>query len=687
MVGFVCAVCASALMAAGGPEKDSVRITLLRPAFNQSFYSSNPEKDVAVTVTADLSDESRKALVIRLSLSGSDGRDLGAREVRGMDGPQMIVSVPRPPLQDGEKATVACEALLEGKTVRKESWVITQLPRAGDEVVMRDDGVTLVNGQPFFPYGMYQSPVSEFAALKKMGFNTVHTYKNADAAYMKAAEESGLRVIASVDGVRSQAGNTLANNRQNLSHEVRDWDEPLLVRSIHAIKDSPALLTYYLFDEPSPGRTTPETLRFLCEVPRRVDPYHLVAGCNNDYQAAYGHISDAMMVDGYPVPGPMGTLISRMKDGVAAQSPRQAVWFIPQAFGWEPYFGGHYRWHVDASNNFTLEGGRLPTFDEVRTMPWLAVTLGAKGLIYYSWQVQGFYVRDAYPIFWKGFEHHVNEMTALFPWLLEREPEQPAKSSDPRVMVTTRQRGDELFIVAVNSDLKPVQARITVPGLSGLALSVVSEKRTVTPDGDSFDASFLGVETHIFTTLASSVPELPTLQEIRAEQSRLQADFDREHPSVCTFRQGGRLYASWGFPEPPKDVNWASWYRMIDGEPNTPWVVGTAFSSEELKDWDQKDFSSPGRWIEVRMPKAREINLLRAIVSPDVPFDLRVWSGGEWRTVEAQKVVDTVPRNIQYASAVTTARFPAVTTDRFRIVFTAPKQKEEVVFELSAAEQ
>jgi len=651
-------------------DPEAVEAILVRPAFSQSFYHSNPERDIAVRVTVKAPVQYREGLTLGLSLCRSDGGAIGDAINRECTSRQQMLTLPKPAMRDDERITARFELRRSDETLRRVELPIAQQAPANDEVVLRDDGVTLVNGEPFFPFGMYQSPVSEFATLKRMGFNTVHTYVPADADYMRAAQEAGLRVISAVKGTYAVPPHY---------HEPK-WRENDVAAYVKTIMHSPALLAYYMYDEPSPGLTPNARLRELCDIPRRIDPYHLSVGCNNGHQYAYRGVADAMMVDSYPVPGSMKNLIERTREGAKAQEPNAALWFIPQAFSWEPYF----RVWCDAKGNEARRPGRTPTFDEVRTMPWITIAIGARGLIYYSWRTQGFYVRDGYPVFWRGFEHHVNELVALFPWLLEREPEEPVRCTDPAVFITARQRGDDLFVAAANSSLKPTQATITIPKLAGRRLHVVSEDQTVQPNGDAIDVSLAAVETRIFTTSLAGVPKLPTLPAIREEQARLAADFAKADPSICTVREGATLEASWGFPRAP-EVQWASWYRMIDGYPGTAWVIGRAFRSHALKGWKDRDFSSPDRWIEVRFPNPHRINLIRAIASPWAEIELQVPDGDAWRSVEGDRVADSPSRHHSRPSATTTARFLALNTDRFRIVFPERRERAEVVFELSAA--
>jgi len=160
--------------------------------------------------------------------------------------------------------------------------------------------------------------------------------------------------------------------------------------------------------------------------------------------------------------------------------------------------------------------------------------------------------------------------------------------------------------------------------------------------------------------------------------------FDRKNPSVCTFTGGSSLAASWGFPD-PAGVKWASWYRMIDGWPGTPWVVGSVFRGHLLEDWKGKDFATAGRWIEVRFSEPESVNTVRAIVSPWAEVELQIPDGEGWRTVASERIDDNPAHHHTHASCAVTGSFDPVTIDRFRAVFPERRAKTEVVFELSAA--
>lgn len=650
-------------------DRRSVEWNLLTPSSHHGFFHTKIEDGICVRWTRRVPPEAlTKREALRFSLEREGGVEIATKLVEGLNtAPDGEVSFTKPIMKDGESIILKMEAMRDGRTLWKKSLNIEQYPPMRNEVTLRDDGMTLINGKPFFPLGLFSSPSKEFGYIRGMGFNSVQSYNPVDADYMKAAENAGLLVLPRLLGKTKKS--------EHIYHDP-DLDDTVPLKYIDELKDSPALLGYYLYDEPKPGDCSRERLLALCDLVRRADPYHLATGSNNYYQAAYSRVGDIMMVDSYPGANPMDQLIQRMQEGIAAQAPNYGTWFIAQAFNPET----HFTRPLDARHRRRP----LPTFDEVRTMPWLAIALGAKGLFYYSFQTQGFYTKDAFPWFWMGFESSVHETATLLPWLTEREPEALLACDNKNVFITTRRRGNDWLVVAANSTRQDAVFAMTIPGIAGRMLHVVSESRTVKPVGDIVSDRLAPMETHIYVTLLEpAMVALPTLDQVRLEIGDMERRFLKDNPSLFTYRDGSRLYASWGLPDPKRNSR-NVWYRMIDGYPGTIWEVGASYRNTNQDAWGKKDFVSSGRWIEVRAPERRTVNRIRAIVTSGVVFHIQIIDGGKWRTVGSETTVDSTPRHYAYASATTTAQFDLCAIDRFRIVFTQPKKDTEVVFELSA---
>ena len=72
--------------------------------------------------------------------------------------------------------------------------------------------------------------------------------------------------------------------------------------------------------------------------------------------------------------------------------------------------------------------------------------------------------------------------------------------ADGLVRAGARKSGGRLTIVAANAGYEAAEARITVPGLAGRALSVVGTGRRIEPDGDTFVERFPPLGARVYVT-------------------------------------------------------------------------------------------------------------------------------------------------------------------------------------------
>ena len=156
---------------------DAIQPVLWKPAFNQSFYHSNPEREVAVYFMIYAGAGSVKDLKLRLTLKGGNGEILGTKTLTNPKVPGDVgISLLKPAMNDGETIAAIADVLDGAKVLKSQKWLITQRPPAKDEVVMRDDGVILVNGEPFLPIGFFNAPPQAFPELKRLGCNVVQSW-------------------------------------------------------------------------------------------------------------------------------------------------------------------------------------------------------------------------------------------------------------------------------------------------------------------------------------------------------------------------------------------------------------------------------------------------------------------------------------------------------------------------------
>lgn len=145
------------------------------------------------------------------------------------------------------------------------------------------------------------------------------------------------------------------------------------------LKDHPALLGYYIADEPDGQGTDPAWIKDTYDLLKVLDPYHpvtLVLNCmeNPVYSIGdYVDFAEVIMADPYPIglrnmvgcdtcEGSVTDVATRADTYMADLNGLKPLWMIPQAFG------GEQHWD------------RQPNARELRAMTYFAVIGGATGI-------------------------------------------------------------------------------------------------------------------------------------------------------------------------------------------------------------------------------------------------------------------------------------------------------------------
>jgi len=278
--------------------------------------------------------------------------------------------------------------------------------RPARRVTLSDNGVTLVDGQPFFPLGAYRDPsdtLTDFSGLHEAGFNTTHSYVfegNATVeqaqAYLDAAERAGLKVFLGLSRGWAREQNVAAMER---------WSASLM--------NQPALLTWYLFDEPAAQGVPVEAIADMYRAVKRMDPFHPASLLLAHEKAftTYAPECDIFWADPYPVGRtPLTTVSDRARKARLAAAGKP-IWIVLQAFDWDYW--------PDTEGKLKADGPPvLPTAAQSRVMAHLALAEGAQGLIWY-WQPNSkWHIIKQAPEVWAGVKQVVGEMNDLMPALL-----------------------------------------------------------------------------------------------------------------------------------------------------------------------------------------------------------------------------------------------------------------------------
>ena len=294
----------------------------------------------------------------------------------------IVIGADSPNFKEGQrvclaKATFALvdAASVPRKIVARPAPLTTELapgiePLTRNLATLREDGMTLIDGKPFFPIGIFSVHRCEansnnldvaFRQLKDAGFNLVHTYnwkRGEDyTEYLDLAEKYGMKLL---------------NNPT----------KSMLAKNVGAERMRPNMLAWYLADDAS-KRTTPEKLRqFSLEV-KSLDNAHLTAQADSlgsDYKTRYADFigsTDVFLPELYTACGAhqIGHEVlfvdyqvkALFRELSEAGNPVKGIWPLLQQFkGW----GG---WK------------RFPTRAELKAMAYIAITAGAHGLVWYTY--------------------------------------------------------------------------------------------------------------------------------------------------------------------------------------------------------------------------------------------------------------------------------------------------------------
>lgn len=395
----------------------------------------------------------------------------------------------------------------------------------GSKVSFRDDQTVLVEGQPFFPIGLYYCH-EDFAdatgrllkELRDLGFNTLDFYRWGEPTWKEELDrvhKAGLKVwVRGVNGFSVD------------SPEV----EKSALEQVRALRGHPALLFWEFQDEPLLNKVSIENSRKGQELVKREDPDHPLLTV--EWPGAVSRIKewklgDLYGFDLYPIPRrrKYGRLANHdiTQIGDYADTIRQArgdspMVMVLQAWSWDPV-------------KYGKEGYPTPT--ESRFMAYQAVIHGVKAIFYYG-QVHCTKPNSAAALssastqpavqqaefakclelnawFWeqhRPFFRELGEAAAIFVLREAPKDDRITPAGPPgHVESLTKQADADLYLLAVNADGQPCEATFQLPQKRAGATSVhvLFENRTVAVKDGNFTDKFQPYDTHVYAT----TPRLP----------------------------------------------------------------------------------------------------------------------------------------------------------------------------------
>ena len=411
---------------------------LVRVLPGRSFYSTEEQADVLIETEPDLAADS---LSVKLTCNGEQIA-AGTYKVE----PRIYVPFDAAQLPQGD-SSVVCEIAHGTTPVATQPIRMTRLAPKPNEVKIDYARRSLVvDGSPFFPFGFYTLFPVEDSLIEQeraYGFNVISPYQHGEYGgpwsdekaaevrkYMDRCAELGMKVHYQI----------IWHGRSGLTEA--DWAR--LKREIEMFRDHPALLCWYLADEPELGTYPPEEFVKIYRFVRELDPHHpiTIVLAHPELSPFYADAMDLVMVDPYPIPYRTVTMVSDWVDSAQSTLNRtMPVWLVPQAF---PIIG------------------TSPTAQQERVMTWLGLIHGATGVQYFIW-APGEHPES--PEAWDAAREMAAQCAQLSPALLSTEPRPRVTSSAPSVHAGAWRNAGTITVLAANTTDEEQAVRLELPGL------------------------------------------------------------------------------------------------------------------------------------------------------------------------------------------------------------------------------
>jgi hypothetical protein len=332
-------------------------------------------------------------------------------------------------------------------------------------VEIRDGGTTYLNGKPFFPIIFFLAGGNP--EVGRAGNTVLFGGEDPEGCARGLDDAARFGLLA-------------MPHLCNLLRGKNDFDG--LRATVARNKNHPALLSWYLADEPEGSGDTPELLAQARQILREIDPNHPVSGCNNTPAvfSAYAPVLDIHLVDPYPIPfSPLTTVSDWTAVSRAAAGPERPSWLVLQTHDLSRY---------------GVVGGRYPSADELRCMMYLALAGGAKGI---GWWAYG-HARESN---WERYCELAAEIKVLEPYLLSAEGDGGIQvtANSPALPLLVRKLGERALLLAVNPGAADIAAQFTIAGMTPTRVTRCFEDAVTPVTAARFTANVPALGRAVFT--------------------------------------------------------------------------------------------------------------------------------------------------------------------------------------------
>jgi hypothetical protein len=336
-------------------------------------------------------------------------------------------------------------------TVRAATLLIllaSSSPALAASAAIDPDGNMTIDGEPFFPIGMYhvswignrqgEDAIPDLSVLAEAGFNSLHATVDARTDtldFLDACEARGLWLFAETPSPPDDFINL--------------W------------KSHPALVAWNIADDfNAPYSGTPN--HPVAEVVARRDltqslaPAHLTYASGGSYPgyriAEYAGAAGVLAFQSYPIASQTSPFEDELEEVAESWAyvtdelagSGQVVFANPQSFRWG--------------------GGRWPTVSEQRNMLYTTLLYGPKGVLWYAYWDGGQPLPQLNATVWNEVVREVTELKTLTPFLLHGQ-RAVLSTGALRVYAAAWEHDGQLVVAVTNTDRSDAPSvSVTLPG-------------------------------------------------------------------------------------------------------------------------------------------------------------------------------------------------------------------------------
>ncbi|OGV47641.1 MAG: hypothetical protein A2017_21775 [Lentisphaerae bacterium GWF2_44_16] len=583
------------------PKHEPLEITVIKP-FYRNIIVGNEPLQINFATNVRKKDNETLSLKLKADFSDASGKLVESKTVNDKTLEKMNGILDFKSLPSGKASYKLQVSLINKDTdvIASKTFQFEKVDSLPENFFhLSETGVPLVNGKSFLMWGYTGLSNSDnFPYLEDKLDNEKDRMTNFAMSWNvhKRDDASIKSYLDKLDSLGMKAVLIPTVNEKPSVEFINKW------------KTHPALLGWFLCDEPENTQVPLQDLVKKYETIKKADPEHpvIIDCCTPEGILKYASACDIMTTD--PYPGFFKGAGSRKPITVVTEninaiikSGKSPCWIIPQAFSWE-YFGSHE--------------DRYPNFTELRNMIYQTYIAGAKGVMWYGY----------------AFSRNNNDLLLGIPFLgkesfliadavLAEDIKGSVSSDNPAILYSLRKTDKGLFLFAVNTkwEKQNVHFSLSRPPFADSDLNVISEGRKVLIKDGKFRDEFGPFETHLYTTNekdASTYSVKNILGQIDDATKKLLKKGNIAHQST-----GSKVTASSACVRSKKAVN-VYLSCVIDG-----------FCGKDTFLWLDK---TPGKfpdWLQVTFPKVQKINKVIVYTTDLKDWDVQVLKNGEWTTV------------------------------------------------------